>query len=122
MAAHDDAPVPAFNLSRLLASVPATPKLVPGGAISTETFLISGSSSTAIKENMHVFYDGEIIAIVYRGKNKTSGLVATTVWGWIGSNATLTEKETAKLQDMASRFNTSLVCIHWVSRRRLTVL
>ena len=107
--AHEDPPIPAFNLSRLLASVPATPKLAPGAAISTETFLINGSSSTAINENMNVFYDGEIMAIVHRGKSKTTGLVATTVWGWIGSNATLSGKETTKLQDMSSRFNTSLV-------------
>lgn len=106
---HEDTPLPAFSLSRLLASVPATPKLAPGAAISTETFLIAGSSSTAIKDDMHIFYDGEIIAVVHRGKNKTSGLVATTVWGWIGSSAMLTEKETTKLQDMAGRFNTSLV-------------
>jgi hypothetical protein len=58
---------------------------------------------------MDVFYDGEIVAIVYRGKSKTTGLVATIVWAWIGSKAILGEKETAKLQDMASRFNTSLV-------------
>jgi hypothetical protein len=93
----------------LLASVPATPKLAPGTAISVETFTVSGSASTAIKENMDVFYDGEIVAIVYRGKSKTTGLVATIVWAWIGSKAILGEKETAKLQDMASRFNTSLV-------------
>jgi len=71
--------------------------------------VISGSSSTVIKENIHVFYDAEIMAIVYRGKNKSTGLVGTTVWAWIGSKASLGEKETTKLQDMASRFNTSLV-------------
>jgi hypothetical protein len=92
-----------------LASIPATPKLTPGTAISVETFTVSGSASTAITESVGVFYEGEIIAIVYRGKSKTTGLVATTVWAWIGSKATLGEKETAKLQDMASRFNTSLV-------------
>ncbi|PVG02391.1 hypothetical protein CPB86DRAFT_725416 [Serendipita vermifera] len=107
----EDQPVPSFSLSRLLASVPATPKFAPGSVISVETFSVSGSSAIAIKDNMHIFYDAEAIAIVYRGKNKTTGLVSTTVWGWIGSNCEHTEKEETKLGEIATRFNTTLVKI-----------
>jgi methionine aminopeptidase len=107
--AHDNPPLPTFNLSRLLASIPAAPKLTPGSVISVEAFVISGSSSTAVKNDPHIFYESEIIAIVYRGKSKPSGLVATTVWAWVGAKATMEDKEEAKLQEMANRFNTSLV-------------
>ncbi|KAG8832492.1 hypothetical protein FRC18_004928 [Serendipita sp. 400] len=108
---HEDPPIPSFNLSRLLSSVPALPKIAAANIISVEAYTISGSSSTAIKEDMSIFYEGDVIAIVYRGKNKTSGLVATTVWAWIGRKAALTEKENGKLTDLATRFNTSLVKI-----------
>ncbi|KAG9057566.1 hypothetical protein FS842_005778 [Serendipita sp. 407] len=108
---HEDPPIPSFNLSRLLSSVPALPKITAANIISVEAYTISGSSSTAIKEDMSIFYEGDVIAIVYRGKNKTSGLVATTVWAWIGRKAALTEKENGKLTDLATRFNTSLVKI-----------
>jgi methionine aminopeptidase len=107
--AHDDPPLPTFNLSRLLASIPAVPKLTPGSIISVEAFVISGSSSTVVNNDPHIFYESEIIAVVYRGKSKPSGLVATTVWAWVGAKATMKDKEEAKLQDMATRFNTSLV-------------
>lgn len=107
--AHEDLPIPSFNLSRLLSSIPATPKALAGSIISVEAFVISGSVSTAIKDNLHILYDSEIVAIVYRGKNKSTGLVATTIWAWIGAKASVGEKEEAKLQDLASRFNTSLV-------------
>ncbi|KAG8833648.1 hypothetical protein FRC17_010313 [Serendipita sp. 399] len=109
---HDDQPVPSFNLSRLLSSVPAVPKIAAGNIISVEAYTISGSSSTAIKENMSIFYESDIIAVVYRGKIKTSGLVATTVWAWIGKDVVLTEKEDAKLTEIVTRFNTSLVKVY----------
>lgn len=107
---YTDVPVPRFNLSGLLASVPPPLKVIPGSTISIDTYLISGSSSTVVNEDRHILYDADIVAIVHRGKPRTGGLVTTTVWAWVGCQANLTSKENAKLQEMASRFNTSLVC------------
>ncbi|CAG7854544.1 SubName: Full=Related to glycinamide ribonucleotide transformylase {ECO:0000313/EMBL:CCA70449.1} [Serendipita indica DSM 11827] len=102
-------PIPTFSLSRLLAPLPGSAKGSLGDVISIEAFLISGTSSTAIKDSIHVVYDQEILAFVSRKKNRTSGLVATTVWAWVGSRASCGEKEEGKLQEVASRFNTTLI-------------
>lgn len=68
-----------------------------------------GSAPSAIGTNASVFYDNEILAIIQRTKAKSSGLVDTKVWGWIGKDANLGPKEEKALADLAKRYGTKLV-------------
>src|SRR5258706_12323753 len=105
---HDDGPIGSFNLTALLASRPAAPK-PSQGTISVESFAISGSASTLIDSEPHIFYDGDIVTVVHRAKGKASDLVTTTGWGWEGRRSQCSEKEQKKLNEVASRFGTKLV-------------
>ena len=73
--------------------------------------MIQGNTATAEKENLHVFYDTEVIAVVHRFKEKSSGLAKTELWGWKGGKCQCSEKEEKKLQDLAKRYNTQPVSI-----------
>jgi hypothetical protein len=77
--------------------------------ISTEVMTITGSTAAPITNDVHVFYDTEIIAIIQRTKSKSKGLVVTNVWAWIGKHATLGDKENKKLHELAKRYGTTLV-------------
>jgi len=56
-----------------------------------------------------VFYDTEVLAIIQRAKVKSSGLVDTRIWGWIGRDAMMGPKEEKALSDLAKRYGTKLV-------------
>lgn len=105
---HYDRPVPSFNLTALLASAPG-PLKNSNETISIEVSVVSGQNLTLVKQDPHIFYDSEVLAIVHRGKSRTSGLVTTTVWGWKGLHVRSDNKEESKLQEIATRFNTTLV-------------
>jgi len=105
---HDDGPIGSFNLTALLASRPAAPK-ANQRTISVESFAISGSTSTLIDSEPHIFYDGDIVAIVHRAKGKASDLVTMTLWGWKGRHSQCSENEKQKLNELASRFGTKLI-------------
>ena len=105
---HEDGPIGSFNLTALLASRPAAPKAIQG-TISVESFTISGSTSTLIDSEPHIFYDGDTVAIVHRAKGKSSDLVTTTVWGWEGRHSQCSVTEKKKLNELASRFGTKLI-------------
>jgi hypothetical protein len=70
---------------------------------------IAGATATPIAADSHVFYETEITAVIHRYKTKSSGLVGTTVWAWRGSKVQAREQEEKKLQELARRYNTSLV-------------
>jgi hypothetical protein len=77
--------------------------------ISVDVMAVTGSTANSISHNMNIFYDTEILAIVYRSKSKSKGLVSTQVWGWRGKRSQVGEREERKLQELAKRYGTALV-------------
>lgn len=59
--------------------------------------------------NVFVFYDTEVLAIVHRAKSRSSGLVQTKVWEWVGRKAEFGEKEREKSIELAKRYGTERV-------------
>lgn len=70
---------------------------------------IVGNSASVIDQEPNVFYESEAIVIIHRFKTKSSGLVGTKVWSWVGTKATLGDREERKIQELARRYNTSRV-------------
>lgn len=77
--------------------------------MSVDVLSIVGSTAGTISNNTSVFYDTEILAVVQRAKVKSSGLVDTKVWGWVGKDAKVGPKEEKALEDLAKRYGTELV-------------
>ncbi|KIK67282.1 hypothetical protein GYMLUDRAFT_1019883 [Collybiopsis luxurians FD-317 M1] len=73
--------------------------------------VISGSNAALLSQDVEIFYDAEIFAIVHRFKSKGNGLVGTTVWGWFGKNSVSGELEQSKLQELAQRYRTTLIAV-----------
>ena len=102
--------VPQIDVRPLLSSIPK-----PSSAdadvtiVSVDVLSVVGSVSSAIGSDTSVFYDTEILAIIRRAKVKSSGLVETMVWGWIGKDAKIDPKEEKALADLAKRYGTKLV-------------
>jgi hypothetical protein len=70
---------------------------------------IVGNTATSLTRDVDTFYDTELLAVIYRYKSKSSGLVSTQVWGWRGKQSHVGEKEEQKLQALAKRYGTSAV-------------
>ncbi|KAG7446222.1 uncharacterized protein BT62DRAFT_104514 [Guyanagaster necrorhizus] len=79
--------------------------------ISVDVLSISDSSATAITQDLNVFYDTEVLAIVHRSKSKLSGLASTTVWAWQGKASQFKEKEEQKLKELGSRYGSNYIVI-----------
>lgn len=79
--------------------------------MSVEVINIVGGVATTITDNAHIFYDGEILAIVHRAKSRSLGLVTTNVWSWRGLRSQAGAQEERRLQELAKRFNSDLVFI-----------
>lgn len=77
--------------------------------VSVDVMSVAGSNSTAITKETSVFYDTEVLAIIHRFKLKSTGLMETKVWGWLGRNSTAGERELKALADLAKRYGTRLV-------------
>lgn len=77
--------------------------------VSLDVMSIIGTTASALRNDIHTFYDVEVLAIIQRSKSSSSGLVATSVWGWFGKNAKDGEKEERKLQELSKRYGTTLV-------------
>lgn len=91
-------------------------------SISVEVMCVVGSNATVIATDYNVFYDSEVLAIIHRFKAKSNGLVNTKVWAWHGSKSEAGEREEKKLQELARRYNTSLVRIFtYLSHPNLTM-
>ena len=94
----------------LLKSIPKPVPTDPGVVtVSVDVLSVVGSTSRNITSDTSVFYDTEILVIIQRVKAKSSGLVATNVWGWIGKEARVGPKEEKALADLAKRYGTKLV-------------
>ncbi|RDB25209.1 Gelsolin [Hypsizygus marmoreus] len=108
-----DVPPPGFSIDNLLNAYQKPALSEPGiTTISVDVMAITGTTATAIKQKQAIFYDTEILAIIYRSKSQSSGLVSTAVWGWEGKRATLGEREQRKLQDLAKRYSTIANIVH----------
>jgi hypothetical protein len=80
--------------------------------ISIDVLSVAGAAATGLKDDTNVFYDSEILAIVFRVKLKSSGLVETTLWSWQGRRSQIGEREQRKLKDMARHYGTRLCPVH----------
>jgi hypothetical protein len=78
-------------------------------SISVDVMIITGTTATSLSQEQTIFYDTEILAIVYRSKSLETGLVSTMVWGWQGKRGNLGEREQRKIQDLAKRYGTTAV-------------
>jgi hypothetical protein len=109
---HVDDPLPQVDIDSL---VEARSHSVSSNentqTISVDVMTITGTTATAVSREPNVFYDTEVLAIIHRSKSKSSGLVATTVWGWRGKKCHFGEREERKLQDLSKRYGTSIVCV-----------
>ena len=100
-----DEPVPSINASKIWSASP--PKFTPDSdlhTVSVEVLNIVGGTSVEISkgvDNVYVFYDMEVLAIVHRAKSRSSGLVATKVMAWKGRKGSIGEKEEKKLGELA---------------------
>ena len=104
--------VPKIDARLLLELIPKpTPADLGATTVSVDVLSIVGSVSSAINSDTNVFYDTEILAIIQRVKVKSSGLVDTKVWGWIGKDAKVNPKEEKALTDLAKRYGTKLVSV-----------
>lgn len=102
--------VPKIDVRPLLKSIPKPAPPDPGvTTVSVDVLSIVGSASSTVNSDTNVFYDTEILAIIQRAKVKSSGLVDTKVWGWIGKDAKAGPKEEKALADLAKRYGTKLV-------------
>ncbi|KAL5484982.1 hypothetical protein ACEPAI_7624 [Sanghuangporus weigelae] len=108
-----DEPVPAVNAAKIWETRP--PGFVPDPdqhTVSVEVLDVAGGSSTEITkgpDNGYMFYETEVLAIVHRAKSRSSGLVTTKLWAWIGRKAGVGEREEKKLQELAKRYGTVLL-------------
>jgi len=102
--------VPEIDIRPFLELIPKPALADPGvTTVSVEVLSITGSASSAVKSDANVFYDTETLAIIQRAKVKSSGLVDTKVWGWIGKDAKVGPKEEKALAGLAKRYGTELV-------------
>lgn len=77
--------------------------------ISVEVLAIRGDVTTTMTTDVNIFHDDEVLAVVYRAKSKSSGLVDTTVWSWEGKDSALGDREAQKLRDIGKRYGTTVV-------------
>lgn len=102
--------VPEIDVRSLLKLIPKpAPADLGVTTVSVDVLSIVGSASSAVNSDTNVFYDTEILAIIQRAKVKSSGLVDTNVWGWIGKDAKVGPKEEKALAGLAKRYGTELV-------------
>jgi len=78
-------------------------------SISVDVMAITGSISTVILGDTNVFYETELLAVVYRFKTAVDSLVTTKVWGWRGKRCQAGEREERKLADLARHYGTEVV-------------
>ena len=115
----DDAVFPSSDIELLIKPPLLFSADVKSETISVDTILVTGTTATVVSQHQAIFYDTELLAIVYRSKSRTTGLASTTVWAWRGKRCILGEKENKKLQELGQRYGTAVVrflCIPYISR------
>ena len=115
----DDAFFPSFNIEPLIKPPTLFSADLKSETVSVDIILVTGTAATVVPQHQAIFYDTELLAIVYRSKSQTTGLVSTTVWAWRGKRCTLGEKENKKLHELGQRYGAAVVrflCIPYISR------
>ncbi|KAF8210398.1 hypothetical protein K438DRAFT_1809615 [Mycena galopus ATCC 62051] len=112
---HVDDPLPRVDVSPLLKYKPPSPSK-DAQTIQVDVMAIAGSSALPLGLT-HTFYDTEILAIIYRSKSNSTGLMSSTVWSWQGKSSSMGESEERKLAELAKRYGTSIVRIRGLVRR-----
>ncbi|KAL0575053.1 hypothetical protein V5O48_006898 [Marasmius crinis-equi] len=110
---HVDHPLPPVDYNALMKTRRNTQrKNSDATSISVDVMHIQGNTSTPLSQDVNIFYDTEVLALVHRYKSKSSGLVATAVWGWFGKNSQPGERERNKLEELAKRYGTSIIPVN----------
>ncbi|KAJ7217929.1 hypothetical protein GGX14DRAFT_357559 [Mycena pura] len=106
---HSDEPLPIVDVSPFTRYKPhSSSKDLQ--TIQVDVMSIAGS--TAVPLGLaHIFHDTEILAIIYRAKSNSTGLISSTVWSWQGKSSSLGSSEEHKLAELAKRYGTSVVPI-----------
>ena len=115
---YEDEPLPQYDVTSLVSLFTRMP--APNArstTISVEVISV-GSPTNNVVPDHHIFHDDEVLAIIHRSKGNDS-LVATSVWGWKGKNATDWDNKEPRLLELAKRYGTTLVSTH---RRSPSVL
>ncbi|KAJ3852177.1 hypothetical protein EV368DRAFT_82784 [Lentinula lateritia] len=106
---HDDPPLPNIDIDALLKSHQPSESNTNLATVSVEVIVISGNNATVLSRETDIFYDAEVLAIVHRSKSKSSGLVSTTIWGWLGKNCEPGDPEQNKLEELSKRYGTNVI-------------
>ncbi|KAJ3883602.1 hypothetical protein F5051DRAFT_391138 [Lentinula edodes] len=107
---HDDPPLPSIDIDALLKSHQLSESNSDLATVSVEVMIISGNAAVLSRET-NIFYDAEVVAIVHRSKSKSSGLVSTTIWGWLGKNCEAGDLEQNKLEELSKRYGTNVILV-----------
>ncbi|KAJ7924935.1 hypothetical protein B0H13DRAFT_1601102 [Mycena leptocephala] len=110
---HVDEPLPRVDVSPLIKYRPPNPN-TDSQTIQVDVMSIAGSTALPLGLT-HIFHDTEILAIIYRSKSNSSGLMSSTVWSWQGKSSSMESSEERKLAELAKRYGTSIVPIHQLS-------
>lgn len=108
---HVDEPLPKVDVAALL-SVKRSTGFVPNPdlrTVSVEVMSIVHTSAVPVQPDANIFYDTEVLVIVYRAKSRESGLAATKVWCWKGKKCHFEEREEKKVGELAKRYGTTAV-------------
>ncbi|KAI0823308.1 hypothetical protein BC628DRAFT_524655 [Trametes gibbosa] len=109
---HTDEPLPHVDIDSLYHAPRLTyTPTADVTTVSVDVLSIIGNTASTISKDANIFYDAEVLAIIHRAKVRSSGLVETKVWGWLGRRAQMGERETQKLQELARRYGTAPVFV-----------
>ncbi|GAW05454.1 gelsolin repeat [Lentinula edodes] len=108
---HDDPPLPSIDIDVLLKSHQLCESNSDLATVSVEVMIISGNNAAVLSRETDIFYDAEVLAIVHRSKSKSSGLVSTTIWGWLGKNCEAGDLEQNKLEELSKRYGTNVILV-----------
>ncbi|KIL68846.1 hypothetical protein M378DRAFT_8282 [Amanita muscaria Koide BX008] len=109
---HTDNPLPIVDVPRLLKHQPKPEFSEPTvQTISVDVLSIMGLTTIPVLQNSNIFYDTELLAIVYRSKSRVDGLVSTALWVWRGKHIQVGDKEQRKIQDLSRHYGTNAILI-----------
>ncbi|KAI0365644.1 hypothetical protein BV20DRAFT_953838 [Pilatotrama ljubarskyi] len=109
---HADEPLPHVDVDALYrAPRPAYAPDPDLTTVSVDVLSIVGNTASTLSKDASVFYDSEVLAVVHRAKARSSGLVQTKVWGWLGRRAHVGDRENQKIQELARRYGTNPVMV-----------
>ncbi|KAJ7178409.1 hypothetical protein C8R43DRAFT_872132 [Mycena crocata] len=112
--AHVDEPLPRVDVSPVISRYSPPDPNKDAQTIQVDVMAIAGSTASPLGLT-HIFYDTEILAVIHRSKSKSTGLINSTVWSWLGKSSRMGSAEERKLAELAKRYGTSIVPIQQLS-------